>query len=423
MSAFYENDGAWPAPAARQPSWESQQQAPPSRSGASSALSQQESQTAFASQFEEIDRATDNLMKNGKWFPGAPSSASASRRDSTPAAQGSPYADYSAPRLGGAASRHHSVSEYDGGRSGSASGLQGFYAAQRFQPRQSEAEQMLQAKRRMAAQRERELRNYHQEQQYNRSKPASTMDAHVPSQSLTRLADVSGVKSDRSMSPTTMSEDDRRELIARQHRALYGNDSTLYTPGEGAAPRQSSQDVRNAGGNRGSASPLAFDPFGAQAQTGADGAVQMPPRERANSTSSPASNPATQQSFSLLNDAQQSSRTSTSSPGGSPPLTQGQKGNGSSVAPIGTRPAQNQGPAAGLNKRSTTPLTPSSLSYGFSSNEQNPNNINNNERSTSAASNPPIADKTVSGLGGWGSNSGVWGSKNTLGGVQASVWG
>lgn len=29
---------------------------------------------------------------------------------------------------------------------------------------------MQQAKRRMAAQRERELRNYHQEQQYNRSK-------------------------------------------------------------------------------------------------------------------------------------------------------------------------------------------------------------------------------------------------------------
>jgi hypothetical protein len=29
---------------------------------------------------------------------------------------------------------------------------------------------MMQAKRRMAAQRERELRNYHQEQQYNRSK-------------------------------------------------------------------------------------------------------------------------------------------------------------------------------------------------------------------------------------------------------------
>lgn len=66
--------------------------------------------------------------------------------------------------------RHHPVSEYDGMRSNSAAGLQGYYASQRFAPRQNEAEQMMQAKRRMAAQRERELRNYHQEQQYNRSK-------------------------------------------------------------------------------------------------------------------------------------------------------------------------------------------------------------------------------------------------------------
>lgn len=70
----------------------------------------------------------------------------------------------------GGPSRHHSVSDYDGMRSNSAAGLQGFYANQRFQPRANEAEQMMQAKRRMAAQRERELRNYHQEQQYNRSK-------------------------------------------------------------------------------------------------------------------------------------------------------------------------------------------------------------------------------------------------------------
>lgn len=74
------------------------------------------------------------------------------------------------PRMGGGPSRHHSVSEYDGGRPGSA-GLQGYYAGQRYPGgRQSEAEQMLQQKRRMAAARERELRNYHQEQQYNRSK-------------------------------------------------------------------------------------------------------------------------------------------------------------------------------------------------------------------------------------------------------------
>ena len=67
-------------------------------------------------------------------------------------------------------SRHHSASgDYDQMRSHSASNLQNYYANQRYQPRPNEAEQMMQAKRRMAAQRERELRNYHQEQQYNRS--------------------------------------------------------------------------------------------------------------------------------------------------------------------------------------------------------------------------------------------------------------
>ena len=73
--------------------------------------------------------------------------------------------------MGHGPSRQHSVSDYESSRPGSA-GLQGYYAGQRFPPqsRHSEAEQMLQAKRRMAAQRERELRNYHQEQQYNRSK-------------------------------------------------------------------------------------------------------------------------------------------------------------------------------------------------------------------------------------------------------------
>lgn len=60
--------------------------------------------------------------------------------------------------------------DFDPSRSHSASNLQNFYASQRYQGRQSEAEQAMQAKRRMAAQRERELRNYHQEQQYNRSK-------------------------------------------------------------------------------------------------------------------------------------------------------------------------------------------------------------------------------------------------------------
>ena len=69
----------------------------------------------------------------------------------------------------GGGSRHHSVSEFDGMRS-SMSNVQGFYQNQRFGPR-GDTDQMMQTKRRMAAQRERELRNYHQEQQYNRSKP------------------------------------------------------------------------------------------------------------------------------------------------------------------------------------------------------------------------------------------------------------
>jgi hypothetical protein len=64
----------------------------------------------------------------------------------------------------------HSVSDFDPQRP-SAANLQNFYANQRYQGRSNEPDQMMQAKRRMAAQRERELRNYHQEQQYNRSEP------------------------------------------------------------------------------------------------------------------------------------------------------------------------------------------------------------------------------------------------------------
>lgn len=54
--------------------------------------------------------------------------------------------------------------------------LHNFYASQRHQPSRgsNEAEQVIQAKRRMAAQRERELRNLHTEQQYQRSRLPST---------------------------------------------------------------------------------------------------------------------------------------------------------------------------------------------------------------------------------------------------------
>jgi hypothetical protein len=83
------------------------------------------------------------------------------------------------PRMGGGPPRHHSVTEFGDARSFSGSNLQNFYASQRHQPSRgaNEAEQVMQAKRRMAAQRERELRNYHQEQQHNRSRPPSSVNS------------------------------------------------------------------------------------------------------------------------------------------------------------------------------------------------------------------------------------------------------
>ncbi len=71
--------------------------------------------------------------------------------------------------MGGVPPRHQSTSDFDPARPHSSSNLQSFYASQRYQGRPTEAEQMMQTRRRVAAQRERELRNYHQEQQYNRS--------------------------------------------------------------------------------------------------------------------------------------------------------------------------------------------------------------------------------------------------------------
>lgn len=247
-----------------------------------------------------------------------------------------------------------------------------------------------------------------------------------------------------------MNEEDRRELIARQHRALYGNDSgVLYDStrpnDENQTPRPGDQTVGASGsasGGRG-ASPRTFDPYAvgqSQAQaniveaasqaaaneqgqqnilTGPSPKPQQQ-RSRTNSNSSPASN--NNQNFTLFEStAQQSSRTSTSSPGDSSPH-QGKPSAPISggVAPIGTRPAQGQAVNPALNKRSTTPL-PSPLSYGFAPNENlSATNNNSNERSTSAASNPSSGAKE-SGLA-WGNSSGVWGNKNPLG-VQASVWG
>ena len=239
-----------------------------------------------------------------------------------------------------------------------------------------------------------------------------------------------------------MNEEERRELIARQHRALYGADSASFYGAQfgddNNTPRPTNQAVQGAPGQAPPGtrqSPLSYNAFGMPSEplSGMDSSNQYPheqiakgpspkqpqqTRSRANSTASPASNT---QNYSIFeNAAQQSSRTSTSSPGGSPP----RQGHKNGVAPIGTRPqppAQAVHPA--LQKRSTTPL-PSPLSFGFAPGEsQNtmPATSLSNERSTSAASNPTANNQKESVGLNWGSSSGVWG-KNPLG-AQASVWG
>jgi hypothetical protein len=223
-----------------------------------------------------------------------------------------------------------------------------------------------------------------------------------------------------------MSEEERRELIASQRDRLYGQGPFAETAGfdENGTPRPGTQGSgsQSATAIRGH-SPLAFDHFNAQANQEQNAsqdpqsATQAPgqTRSRANSTSSPSSNPT---SFSIFESAaQQSSRTSTSSPGGSPPR-QGKAPTSSGVAPIGTRPTQVSNPVL-AKQRSTTPL-PSPLSYGFAANNDESEQKDNN-RATSAASNPP-QNQSQQDVGlGWGSKGGVWG-KNSLG-VQASVWG
>jgi hypothetical protein len=403
--SYYEPQG-WQAPAARQVSWE--QPVPPSRSGSSS-ISQREDTPAFSSQFDEVDRAVDNLVKSGKLW-------TAPRRDSMPLMMGRPYADYDTRIASAMASRHHSISEFDGARPHPNN--QGFYTPQRFQGRPNEVEQMMQAKRRMAAQRERELRNYHQEQQYNRS----------------LLSEMSGNnKPERSLSPAAMSEESRRDLLARQHRALYGNDSPAFFAAGSYADDASRPDSQGGTGTPSSAtgvrgpSPRGVDPFGlSHAHTpgpaSTDGVVHTPTAAsalqsptRANSTSSPSSgiNP-------VFGNPADQPVTSTSSPGGadSPSRTATSKptaGPIGSVGPIGSRPIPTTSsvPNPGLTKRSTTPL-PSPLGFSFTAGDTV------HDHSVSSTGIPPTS--ATGAPVGWGNGGGVWGSKSGLG-VQAPVWG
>lgn len=246
-----------------------------------------------------------------------------------------------------------------------------------------------------------------------------------------------GNKPDRTMSPGSMSEEDRRKLIAQQRSALYGEGPFAEPAGyvdETGAPRAGLPQGGPAA-LRGH-SPLAYEYGRAPpvhtdvgTQSSAEGA-QGPAsaganeRSRANSNSSPQSNPPGSKGM-FDAPAQPSSRTSASSPGGSPSrqAAPGSKPTQGSVAPIGTRPsAVSSAPSnPALSKRSTTPL-PSPLSQGYTASGSEENAA----PGSGAPSNPPSSAAAEGGasvgLSGWGTRSNGWGSKPGLG-VQASVWG
>ncbi|GAO18665.1 hypothetical protein UVI_02059130 [Ustilaginoidea virens] len=144
--SYYDNQ-QWPAPS--QNNWEHQGTTTPTRA--------------------EVDRAYENLQKSGKGY------AMGARRKPTPKASlrsGAPMFPDVRP-VHGSGPRSHPMNDFDGPQGHN---LQNYYASQRHQPSRAsnEAEQVMQAKRRMAAQRERELRNLHTEQQYQRSRPPPT---------------------------------------------------------------------------------------------------------------------------------------------------------------------------------------------------------------------------------------------------------
>ncbi|KAL2686919.1 hypothetical protein Neosp_004463 [[Neocosmospora] mangrovei] len=325
------------------------------RSGASGPQPQDD--YAFSYQFDEVDRAYENLQKSGKGYGMGGRHSRASHHSS--------------------GSRPHSVNNFDDARGSQGPNLQNFYANQRHQPSRgsNEAEQVMQAKRRMAAQRERELRNLHTEQQYQRT---VLSELTLPSNN------------------KHMSEEETRDLIARQRSALYGEGPFAEKAGyvdETGNVRTGAPGPSGPSSIRGH-SPLAYDsigrapPAGDAGTPGSTGDAHGPPAEpasRPQSTASPQTSGPTNRVFD--NAVGPQSRTSTSSPtGGSPSrdLAPGSKPSqsGASVAPIGTRPSGTPATTAS-SKRSTTPLT---------------------------------------SPGGWGRGNGVWGQSSGLG-APASVWG
>ncbi|KAL6787555.1 hypothetical protein J3E68DRAFT_431936 [Trichoderma sp. SZMC 28012] len=344
--SYYDNPQWSSAPA--QNNWDHHGASTPVRAGANGPQPQDD--YAFSYQFDEVDRAHENLQKSGKGY-----------------VMGARHG-----RMGGP--RAHSVNNFDDARGSQGANLHNFYAAQRHQSSRgsNEAEQVMQAKRRMAAQRERELRNLHTEQQYQRSV----------------LSDVATQQGNNKH----MTEEETRELIARQRSALYGEGTFADKAGyidETGNIRTGAPGPSGPASLRGH-SPLAYDSIGrVPADVGTPGsgadlnAADLGSRPQ--STTSPQTAGPTNKVFDNAVGSQ--SRTSTSSPtNASPPRGDFGPGSkvsqGAAVAPIGTRPTGTPTGNASA-KRSSTPHAAN---------------------------------------GGWGRGNGVWGQSSGLG-AQASVWG
>ncbi|CRK15912.1 hypothetical protein BN1708_011597 [Verticillium longisporum] len=426
MSYYENNPQQWSSPG--QNNWE--HQAPPASRGASGGPTPQDD-FAFFYQFEDVARTLtarpteldrfENVSKNNKSY-----GMSGRREYPSPGPKmgggpggGRKSVDYNGRMSAGPGSRPHSVNQFDDARNHPNSNLQNFYATQRQQSSRgsNEAEQMMQAKRRMAAQRERELRNLHTEQQYQRNV----------------LTDVNynGNSNGATPAPATpnkqMSEEETRELIARQRSALYGEgpfaDKAGYidetgivrtgNPGHsgppslrGASPmgyeggpgpfRGGLAGPSDAASLRGQ-SPMTQELRGNppphsdvhSAASAADGAAHEQ-ASRTGSTASPQPNTSNKNAFDTA-VSQAAARTTNSSPGGSSsPRQEAPNGpkpsqQSGSVAPIGTRPSAAPAAGSAAAKRSTTPLA---------------------------------------SPGGWGRGNGVWGPQSSgLGATSASVWG
>lgn len=231
------------------------------------------------------------------------------------------------------------------------------------------------------------------------------------------------------MSPSTLSEEGRRDLIARQHRALYGSEGAAFvgqvpfTAEDVASRDQAGGAPTNAPGPVRGPSPRGVDPFSMQGQgSQGEGSVQGTSSGQDGSFAEKTASPSAQISagFGTFESPVQASGKAPTPPSGeesshSRQISKSTTAPVPGMGPIGSRPNAQQGPNQTLNKRTTSPL-PSSLGYGFAPSEQNM------DRAGSANSNPNAQKESSSnsGMGAWGTGSGVWGS-NKIG--TTSVWG